>query len=169
VPLLVVGAKVPDDLRFKTKPQLAVDILTDLRAAGLLALRCDLGSQSSVRGRRSPSACSQRCVVSRVDYYDDPQAPAANSLVPAVSAVVVDDAGRLLLHCRQDNGLWVLPGGGLEVGESVGEAVVREVAEETGYQVEPMYVVGSTPTRNISSRTTMARFVRSSVCVSLPV
>jgi 8-oxo-dGTP pyrophosphatase MutT (NUDIX family) len=62
--------------------------------------------------------------------------------VPAVSAVVVDNAGRLLLHCRSDNGLWALPGGGLEVGESVGQAVVREVAEETGYQVEPMYVVG---------------------------
>jgi 8-oxo-dGTP pyrophosphatase MutT (NUDIX family) len=80
--------------------------------------------------------------MSRIDYYDDPKAPAANSLVPAVSAVVVDDAGRLLLQRRQDNGLWALPGGGLEVGESVGEAVIREVVEETGYQVEPTYVIG---------------------------
>ena len=80
--------------------------------------------------------------MSRVDYYNDPQAPAANSMVPAVSAVVIDDAGRVLLHCRRDNGLWALPGGAVEVGESVGEAVVREVQEETGYQVEPMYVVG---------------------------
>ena len=79
--------------------------------------------------------------MSRVDYYDDPQAPAANSMVPAVSAVVID-AGRILLHRRRDNGLWALPGGAVEVGESVGEAVVREVHEETGYQVEPMYVVG---------------------------
>lgn len=80
--------------------------------------------------------------MSRVDYYDDPQAPAANSLVPAVSAVVLDDAGRILLHRRQDNGLWALPGGAMEVGESVAETVIREVEEETGYRVRPTYVVG---------------------------
>ncbi|MGH8793092.1 MAG: NUDIX domain-containing protein, partial [Stackebrandtia sp.] len=52
----------------------------------------------------------------RVDYYDDPKAPAANSLVPAASAIVVDTEGQLLLHRRVDNGLWALPGGGMETG-----------------------------------------------------
>jgi ADP-ribose pyrophosphatase YjhB (NUDIX family) len=80
--------------------------------------------------------------MSRVDYYDDPHAPAANSLVPAASAVVIDEAGRVLLHRRRDNDLWALPGGAIEVGESVGEAIAREVQEETGYQVQPTYVVG---------------------------
>jgi len=42
----------------------------------------------------------------------------------------------------RDSGLWVLPGGGVEVGESLIEAVQREFLEETGYQVlSPGYVV----------------------------
>lgn len=78
----------------------------------------------------------------RVDYYDDPTAPAANSLVPAASAVVADAQGRILLHRRVDNDLWALPGGVMEAGESIGDCAVREVAEETGYRVRPLYVIG---------------------------
>ena len=78
----------------------------------------------------------------RTDYYDDPDAPAANSLVPAASAVVVDDAGRVLLHRRKDNDQWALPGGAVELGESVAECVVREVREETGLDVEVTGIVG---------------------------
>jgi ADP-ribose pyrophosphatase YjhB (NUDIX family) len=78
----------------------------------------------------------------RVDYYDDPDAPAANSLVPAASAIVTDEQGRILLHRRRDNSQWALPGGVMELGESLGECVVREVREETGFVVEPVGVVG---------------------------
>lgn len=78
----------------------------------------------------------------RVDYYDDPDAPPANSLVPAASAIVVDDEGRILLHRRRDNDMWALPGGVMELGESIGECVVREVREETGLDVEPTGIVG---------------------------
>jgi ADP-ribose pyrophosphatase YjhB (NUDIX family) len=77
----------------------------------------------------------------RVDYYDDPNAPAPNSLVVAASAIVTDEAGRILLHRRADNDLWALPGGATEFGESVANTVVREVREETGLEVEPQYVV----------------------------
>lgn len=80
--------------------------------------------------------------MSRVDYYDDPAAPAPNSLVPAVSAVVLDDQGRVLLHRRRDNELWALPGGAIELGESVAEAIMREVREETGYDVQVLGVAG---------------------------
>jgi ADP-ribose pyrophosphatase YjhB (NUDIX family) len=78
----------------------------------------------------------------RVDYYQDADAPQANSLVPAASAVVVDQAGKLILQRRADNDLWALPGGAMEIGESVAEAVVREVREETGLDVRPEYVIG---------------------------
>jgi 8-oxo-dGTP pyrophosphatase MutT (NUDIX family) len=78
----------------------------------------------------------------RTDYYDDPAAPAPNSLVPAVTAVVTDDQGRLLLIHRTDNNRWALPGGGIEVGESVSQAVVREVREETGIDVKITGLVG---------------------------
>jgi 8-oxo-dGTP pyrophosphatase MutT (NUDIX family) len=79
----------------------------------------------------------------RRDYEDDPNAPAANSLVPAASAVVVDDAGRILLQRRRDNGMWALPGGAMHLGESLPDCAVRETLEETGYEVEITGIVGT--------------------------
>jgi ADP-ribose pyrophosphatase YjhB (NUDIX family) len=60
---------------------------------------------------------------------------------PGVSAIILTPDG-LLLQRRADNGLWGLPGGGVEPGESVSEAVVREVREETGLEVLPGRLVG---------------------------
>lgn len=80
--------------------------------------------------------------MARTEYVDDPEAPAPNSLVPAASAVVVDDEGRILLHRRSDNDLWSIPGGRIEIGESVAECVTREVEEETGLRVEPVRLSG---------------------------
>ena len=78
----------------------------------------------------------------RVEYFDDPHAPRANALVVAVTAVVTNDQGELLLQKRTDNELWGLPGGAMNIGESVGEAVIREVKEETTLDVEPTGVLG---------------------------
>ena len=50
-------------------------------------------------------------------------------------AVVRDPAGRLLLARRADTRNWELPGGKVEIGESVLDAVLREVAEETGVRI----------------------------------
>jgi 8-oxo-dGTP pyrophosphatase MutT (NUDIX family) len=72
----------------------------------------------------------------RIDYIDDPNAPEANSVVPSVVAIVRDVQGRVLMIHKTDNDLWALPGGGHEIGESIAETVVREVKEETGYDVE---------------------------------
>src|SRR5450755_231931 len=80
--------------------------------------------------------------MARTDYYNDPHAPKANSIVPAASAIVVDDEGKILLHWRSDNDLWALPGGAMEIGESIAETAVREVKEETGLNVKPEYIVG---------------------------
>jgi len=80
--------------------------------------------------------------VPKTDYLDDPSAPKANSLVIGVTAFVQDDAGRVLLIERGDNGLWALPGGGQEVGESTPAAAVRETLEETGVEVEIIGLVG---------------------------
>lgn len=55
---------------------------------------------------------------------------------------IIDDAGRILLIRRSDNGLWAMPGGGLEVGETAAQGVVREVLEETGITCEPVALVG---------------------------
>jgi 8-oxo-dGTP pyrophosphatase MutT (NUDIX family) len=74
--------------------------------------------------------------VPKKDYYDDPNAPKANSIVPAVAAVVENSNGELLMIERTDNSLWALPGGAQDLGESVIDAVRREVKEETGIDVE---------------------------------
>ncbi|MFE9538509.1 NUDIX domain-containing protein [Streptomyces sp. NPDC006691] len=74
--------------------------------------------------------------MSRIDYFRDPNAPKANSVLPSVTAVVRDDTGRLLLIHKTDNNLWALPGGGHDIGERIGDTVVREVLEETGIAVE---------------------------------
>lgn len=79
----------------------------------------------------------------RVDYINDPNAPRANSVVPSVVAIVQDDQDRVLLIHKTDNDLWALPGGGHEVGESIATTVVREVKEETGYDVEVDELVGT--------------------------
>lgn len=70
------------------------------------------------------------------DYYNDPDAPRANSIVVAVTAIVRNDTGELLMIERTDNGRWAVPGGAQDVGESVVDAVRREVLEETGIDVE---------------------------------
>jgi 8-oxo-dGTP diphosphatase len=68
-----------------------------------------------------------------------------NPLVPCVGALAYDAEGRLLLIRRRNEpgrGLWSVPGGRVEAGESDAEAVVREMAEETGLVVEPGALVG---------------------------
>jgi ADP-ribose pyrophosphatase YjhB (NUDIX family) len=80
--------------------------------------------------------------VARTDYLNDPNAPKANSLVPAVSAVVTDDHGGILFILRTDNNYWSIPGGGVKPGESVKEAAAREVKEETGIDCEVTGLVG---------------------------
>lgn len=76
------------------------------------------------------------------DYYDDPDAPAANSIVVAVTAIVRNVDGDVLLIERTDNGLWAAPGGAQDMGESVVDTVVREVREETGLEVEVTGISG---------------------------
>ena len=78
----------------------------------------------------------------RTEYVHDPAAPAPNSLVVAASAVVTSEAGQILLHRRSDTARWSIPGGAMEVGESIADTVVREVKEETGFDVEIERLVG---------------------------
>lgn len=59
----------------------------------------------------------------------------------SVSAMVWRDREILLMR-RSDNGHWGLPGGFVEIGESVSEAIRREVAEETGWSIELGALIG---------------------------
>jgi ADP-ribose pyrophosphatase YjhB (NUDIX family) len=57
-------------------------------------------------------------------------------------AAIIDAQGRILLIRRADNGLWAMPGGALEVGETPAEGVTREALEESGVQCRPVALVG---------------------------
>ena len=78
----------------------------------------------------------------RIDYYDDPAAPKVNSLVPSVNIVVVNDAGDVLMIRRSDNDNWAVPGGAIDLGESMVQAAIRETREETGIECEITGLVG---------------------------
>lgn len=80
--------------------------------------------------------------MARHDYFNDPEAPKANSIVPSVTVVVTNEAGELLMVHKTDNDLWALPGGGMDVGEYIAEAAVRETKEETGMDIEVTGIVG---------------------------
>jgi 8-oxo-dGTP pyrophosphatase MutT (NUDIX family) len=71
-------------------------------------------------------------------------------LMPAAAAVIRDSEGRILLQQQQYDGSWSLPGGAIEPGETPGQAVVREVLEETGLRVRAesvLAVLGGEPCR----------------------
>lgn len=81
--------------------------------------------------------------MARIDYFNDPEAPPVNSVVPSVTVAIRDDAGRILLIHKVDNDLWALPGGGHDPGERITDTAVREVREETGLDVEIVRLVGT--------------------------
>ena len=78
----------------------------------------------------------------RIDYYDDPDAPPVNSMVPSVNVVVTNAAGEVLLIRRSDNDNWAVPGGAIDLGESMVQAAVRETREETGIDCEVTGLAG---------------------------
>ncbi len=78
----------------------------------------------------------------RIDFYDDPAAPEANSLVPSVNVVVTKAGGDVLLIRRSDTQNWAVPGGAIDLGESMVQAAVRETKEETGVDCEITGLVG---------------------------
>jgi 8-oxo-dGTP diphosphatase len=70
----------------------------------------------------------------------------SGSVIPCVGAVIKDARGRLLLVKRGHEpgaGLWSLPGGRIEPGETDAQALVREIREETGLAIEAGPLIGA--------------------------
>jgi 8-oxo-dGTP diphosphatase len=63
-------------------------------------------------------------------------------ILPGVMAVIRDEVGRVLVARRTDDGMLDIPGGYCDLGETTTAAVIREVREETGLDVEPVRMVG---------------------------
>lgn len=128
--------------------QLLLGLLHKERGSAAKLLRSLGVPVESVRGQvrtmmAQPSDESGgRSLGKRIDYYNDPEAPAANSLVPSVNVFVVNDRDEVLMIRRTDNDNWAVPGGALDLGESVPQAAVRETLEETGVTCEITGLVG---------------------------
>lgn len=56
--------------------------------------------------------------------------------------VILDNRGSILLQKRGDTNRWGLPGGAIELGESLEEAAIREVREETGLEIRITKLLG---------------------------
>lgn len=118
--------------------QLLLGLLHKERGSAAKLLRSLGVPVESVRGQvrtmmaQPANESGGRPLGKRIDYYDDPEAPAANSLVPSVNVFVVNDRDEVLMIRRTDNDNWAVPGGALDLGESVPQAAVRETLEETG-------------------------------------
>src|SRR5262249_28631780 len=78
----------------------------------------------------------------RIDYLNDPAAPKATGVVPSANVIVVNDQGEILLIRRTDNENWAVPGGGMDLGESIIDTAIRETEEETGITCEITGLVG---------------------------
>ncbi|MYL50585.1 NUDIX domain-containing protein [Halobacillus litoralis] len=63
-------------------------------------------------------------------------------LTVGCGAIIEDSNGRILLQKRSDHGVWGIPGGLLEIGETFDAAVKREVKEETGLELKELDLFG---------------------------
>lgn len=85
----------------------------------------------------------------RTDYYYCEDAPAANSIKPAAAVAILNNKNELLMLHRKDNKKWTMPGGTLELGESMTECALREVKEESGLSVVIKDIIGTYTDPNI--------------------
>jgi len=84
----------------------------------------------------------------RTDYSYDNKAPKANSIKPAAAVAIVKDSKILMLK-RSDSGNWTMPGGTMEIGETLVDCALREVKEETGLDIEILDLIGTYTDPNI--------------------
>lgn len=79
------------------------------------------------------------------DYYKRLREKVGHDLLmmPSVAAVIHDENGHVLMIRHRADGKWSLPAGAIEPGETPVRAVVREVAEETGLDVNPKQLLGA--------------------------
>ena len=78
----------------------------------------------------------------RKDYSHAENMPVANSIRPASAVAIVND-NKILMLKRKDNGKWTMPGGTMELTESLTECAIREFKEETNVDVKILDVIGT--------------------------
>lgn len=100
-----------------------------------------LALYAGVRRVAAELLVAQGVPIERLERFIEAPAPQSPPFT-GCEAAVFDAQERLLLIRRSDNGLWALPGGAMEVGETPSAAACREGWEETGIESEPRALVG---------------------------
>lgn len=120
------------------------DKLRDLSAMGLMFSQNPHDRESYERIEEIALEMLALATGEAFDQIEPLRAPVFRRPSPIVGgdAAIIDDAGRILLIQRADNGKWAMPGGVFSVGETPAEGVVREALEETGTLCEPVALVG---------------------------
>ncbi len=93
--------------------------------------------------------CNAKMKTVRTDYYHKDNAPLANSIKPAAAVAIFNERNEILMLHRRDNGMWTMPGGTMEFGESLTNCALREVKEECGLDVKIQDIVGTYTDPNI--------------------
>ncbi|MDD5083739.1 MAG: NUDIX hydrolase [Candidatus Moranbacteria bacterium] len=76
-------------------------------------------------------------------YYKDSGAPKPNQpIIPSVHGVIINDSDEILLHKREDSPIWAIPGGKIEINESIEQCLKREMQEELGVEVSAKRLLG---------------------------
>jgi len=134
-----VGQQPP--LRTPSGPRTGSAPSSTRRRGPLRHVRSELRTRSGSIPRRMARR-GDNVPMARIEHYNDPNAPRANSIVVACTVFVTDDEDRVLLIRRTDNELWALPGGAQDIGEYIAETAVRETREESGVDIEVTGLVG---------------------------
>ena len=69
-------------------------------------------------------------------------------IMNAAACIIVNEENQILLQHRGDDHFWGLPGGIMEMDESLEETCIREVKEETGFDVNLLYLLGDFHNKN---------------------
>ena len=80
--------------------------------------------------------------VGLLDNTGKPLPRMADVIRPGANAIIFNENREVLLEKRSDNGFWGLPGGGIDIGESLEQGAIREVFEETGLRVRVKRMIG---------------------------
>ena len=81
--------------------------------------------------------------MARRDYFYDATAPKPNSIHPAAAVALFNTEGNIPLLRRKDSDKWTMPGGTLDFGESMKDCAIREVREETGFNIRITGLIGT--------------------------